>query len=43
MASGLDPEKTRLFVQSEVTQHTYLGYLLNAILFFSELQRMISI
>lgn len=41
LATGLDPEKINLFVQSEVTQNTYLGYLLECNSYFSELQRMI--
>ena len=40
LASGLDPEKCILFVQSKVKQHTELAWLLGTITPLGELQRM---
>ena len=40
LASGLDPERCTLFVQSHVAQHTELTWLLNCIATFGELGRM---
>ena len=40
LASGLDPEKVTLFIQSEVFQHAELGYLLQTITYIGELERM---
>ncbi|HLM17452.1 MAG TPA: tryptophan--tRNA ligase, partial [Acidimicrobiia bacterium] len=40
LASGLDPERCTLFVQSHVHQHTDLTWLLNCIATFGELGRM---
>jgi tryptophanyl-tRNA synthetase len=40
LASGLDPERCTLFVQSEVPQHAELQWLLNAITPLGELERM---
>ena len=40
MAVGLDPEKSILFVQSHVPQHSQLGWLLNCYTMFGELSRM---
>jgi tryptophanyl-tRNA synthetase len=40
LASGLDPERCTLFVQSHVHEHTDLTWLLNCIATFGELQRM---
>ena len=40
LASGLDPEKCILFVQSRVKQHTELAWLLGTITPLGELQRM---
>ncbi|WP_434062265.1 tryptophan--tRNA ligase [Candidatus Phytoplasma solani] len=41
LAAGLEPEKINLFVQSEIIEHSYLGYLLECNSYFNELQRMI--
>ncbi|CCP88353.1 Tryptophan--tRNA ligase [Candidatus Phytoplasma solani] len=41
LASGLEPDKINLFVQSEIIEHPYLGYLLECNAYFGELQRMI--
>ncbi len=40
MASGLDPKKCTLFVQSHVPEHTELTWLLNTITPIAELERM---
>lgn len=40
IASGIDPKKTTLFVQSQVPQHTELAWLLNTITPLGALQRM---
>lgn len=40
MSVGLDPEKSILFVQSHVPQHSQLGWLLNCYTQFGELSRM---
>ena len=40
MACGVDPEKTTLFIQSEVTEHAELCYLLQTITYIGELERM---
>ena len=40
MAVGLDPEKSLLFVQSQVPAHTQLGWLLSCQTQFGELSRM---
>lgn len=40
MAVGLDPDKSILFVQSHVPQHSQLGWLLNCYTQFGELNRM---
>lgn len=40
LASGLDPEKCIIFVQSDVKEHTELSYLLNTITPIGELERM---
>lgn len=40
IASGLDPEKCLLFVQSDVPAHTELQWLLNSVTQFGELRRM---
>ncbi len=40
MAVGLDPEKSILFVQSHVPQHSQLGWILNCYTMFGELNRM---
>lgn len=40
LACGLDPAKTTLFIQSEVSAHAELGYLLQTITYIGELERM---
>ncbi|SFA82428.1 tryptophanyl-tRNA synthetase [Lentibacillus halodurans] len=40
LASGIDPEKSRLFIQSEVPAHTQLGWMLQSISYIGELERM---
>src|SRR5690606_22656659 len=40
LASGLDPEKCLLFVQSDVAAHSQLQWLLNSVTQFGELRRM---
>ncbi len=40
MASGLDPERCILFVQSQVPQHAQLGWLMETTVSFGELSRM---
>lgn len=41
LASGLDLEKTNLFIQSEINQHTYLHYIMESNSYLGELNRMI--
>lgn len=40
IASGLDPEKNTIFVQSHVHEHAELGWILNCIAYMGELSRM---
>ena len=40
VACGVDPEKTTLFVQSDVREHTELGWYLSAVTPYGELLRM---
>ncbi|MCL4111925.1 UNVERIFIED_CONTAM: hypothetical protein GTU68_043035 [Idotea baltica] len=40
MAAGLDPERCILFVQSQVPQHSQLGWLMETTVSFGELSRM---
>lgn len=40
IAAGLDPEKSVIFVQSQVPAHTELGWLLSTITYMGELSRM---
>ncbi|MFD1850936.1 tryptophan--tRNA ligase [Oceanobacillus bengalensis] len=40
LASGIDPEKATLFIQSEVPAHTQLGWMLQSIGYVGELERM---
>ena len=40
IACGLDPKKVHLFVQSEVIEHTMLGYMLECNTYIGELERM---
>lgn len=40
LAAGLDPEKCIIFIQSQIKEHTELGWLLNTITPVTELERM---
>lgn len=40
LASGIDPQKSVIFVQSQVPAHTQLGWILNTITPIGELERM---
>lgn len=40
LACGLNPERITLFIQSEVHEHTEIGYLLQTITYIGELERM---
>lgn len=40
LAAGLDPEKAALFVQSEVSQHAQLGWIMTTLSYVGELERM---
>lgn len=40
LASGIDPEKATLFIQSEVPAHTQLGWMLQSMNYVGELERM---
>ena len=40
IASGIDPEKTILFVQSDVPEHTELAWILGCVTSFGDLSRM---
>jgi tryptophanyl-tRNA synthetase len=40
LASGIDPEKSTLFIQSHIPAHTELGWILNTIARMAELERM---
>ncbi|MFD2208495.1 tryptophan--tRNA ligase [Virgibacillus halophilus] len=40
IASGIDPEKSALFIQSEVPAHTQLGWMMQSISYMGELERM---
>ncbi|MBM7571529.1 tryptophan--tRNA ligase [Aquibacillus albus] len=40
LASGIDPEKSTLFIQSEVPAHTQLGWMMQSISYIGELERM---
>lgn len=40
MACGLDPEKSTLFIQSHVSAHTELGWVLDTMSYMGELSRM---
>ena len=40
IASGLDPEKNTIFVQSHVHEHSELGWILNCTTYMGELSRM---
>jgi len=40
LAAGLDPERSTLFIQSEVPAHAQLGWMLQSISYIGELERM---
>ncbi|OGH72190.1 MAG: tryptophan--tRNA ligase [Candidatus Magasanikbacteria bacterium RIFCSPLOWO2_12_FULL_43_12] len=40
LAAGIDPKKTTLFVQSQVKEHTELGWIFNCVTPIAELERM---
>ena len=40
LAAGLDPEKNTIFIQSEVKEHSELGWILNCYTYMGELSRM---
>ncbi|WP_377889604.1 tryptophan--tRNA ligase [Alkalihalobacillus sp. R86527] len=40
LASGIDPEKSTLFIQSEVAAHAQLGWMLQCVSYIGELERM---
>ncbi|UOQ43438.1 tryptophan--tRNA ligase [Halobacillus salinarum] len=40
LASGIDPQKSTLFIQSEVSAHTQLGWMLQCVSYIGELERM---
>lgn len=40
LASGIDPKKSTLFIQSEVSAHTQLSWMLQSISYIGELERM---
>lgn len=40
LASGIDPDKSTLFIQSEVGAHTQLGWMMQSISYIGELERM---
>lgn len=40
LACGLDPKKVHLFVQSEVVEHSQLGYIMESTVYVPELERM---
>lgn len=40
LACGIDPNKTTLFIQSEVREHAEMSYLLQTITYIGELERM---
>ncbi|GGC74625.1 tryptophan--tRNA ligase [Thalassobacillus devorans] len=40
LASGINPEKSTLFIQSEVPAHTQLGWMLQCVSYIGELERM---
>lgn len=41
IACGLDPKKVNLFIQSEVSEHVELGYIMESTLYIGEMERMI--
>ena len=40
LAAGIDPDKAIIFQQSDITEHTELGWILNTITKISELEKM---
>ncbi|CCV63839.1 Tryptophanyl-tRNA synthetase [Alteracholeplasma palmae J233] len=40
LACGLNPEKVNLFIQSEVIEHAYLGYIMESNAYVGEMERM---
>ncbi|MFA5777133.1 MAG: tryptophan--tRNA ligase [Parcubacteria group bacterium] len=40
LASGIDPEKSSIFIQSQVSQHAELAWILNTVAKVSEMERM---
>jgi len=40
LASGIDPKKSTLFIQSEIPAHTQFGWMLQSISYIGELERM---
>lgn len=40
IACGLDPNKVNLFIQSEVLEHAYLGYVMESTAYIGEMERM---
>lgn len=40
LACGIDPQKSTIFVQSQVPEHTQLSWILNCYTYFGELSRM---
>ncbi|MEI8096830.1 MAG: tryptophan--tRNA ligase [Candidatus Moraniibacteriota bacterium] len=40
LASGIDPKKSTLFIQSHVKEHTELGWILNTVARFGDLEKM---
>ncbi|MFP3473012.1 tryptophan--tRNA ligase, partial [Micrococcus sp. SIMBA_144] len=40
LASGIDPEKSTLFIQSEVPAHAQLAWMLQCVSYIGELERM---
>lgn len=40
LAAGIDPKKSTLFIQSEVSAHTQLGWMLQTLSYMGELERM---
>lgn len=40
VAAGIDPNKSTLFIQSEVSAHTQLGWIMQCVAYIGELERM---
>ncbi|RXI98249.1 tryptophan--tRNA ligase [Anaerobacillus alkaliphilus] len=40
LAAGIDPNKSTLFIQSEVAAHTQLGWMMQCVAYIGELERM---